>query len=86
MPPVNATITQILEEKLGLNNKELKDDARFYQDLGVDSLDFLEVISEVERTYKIEIPDDDLGKLGNVGSFVNYIAEKVKKKRVPQMA
>jgi acyl carrier protein len=86
MPPVNATITQILEEKLGLNKKELKDDARFYQDLGVDSLDFIEVISEVERTYKIEIPDDDLGKLSNVGSFVNYIAEKVKKKRVPQMA
>jgi acyl carrier protein len=86
MTPIKATIGRILEEKLALDKDELKDDARFYQDLGVDSLDFLETIVDIEKTFKIDIPDDEYERLGTVGALIAYVTDKVSKKRVPQMA
>jgi acyl carrier protein len=86
MTPVKATISRILEEKLALDKDELKDDARFYQDLGVDSLDFLEAIVEVEKAFKIDIPDDEYERLGTVGALIAYVTDKVGKKRVAQVA
>jgi len=86
MTPIKETITRILEEKLALDKADIKDDARFYDDLGVDSLDFVEMIVEVEKTFNINIPDDEYERLKNVGSLVNYVTKKVSRQRVPQMA
>ena len=86
MTPIKETITRILEEKLALKKSDIKDEARLYEDLGVDSLDYLETIVEVENTFKINIPDDDYERLWTVGSLVDYVTRKVSQRRVPQMA
>lgn len=86
MTPIKETITRILEEKLALKKSDIKDEARLYEDLGVDSLDYLETIVEVENTFKINIPDDDYERLRTVGSLVDYVTRKVSQRRVPQMA
>jgi len=86
MTPIKETITRILEEKLALKKSEITDEARFYDDLGVDSLDYLETIVEVEKTFNINIPDDDYERLRTVASLVDYVTKKVSRRRVPQMA
>ena len=57
-------IKQIISTKLDINIEDVKDDSLLYE-LGMDSIDSVEFILELEEKYKISIPDE--------------LAEKVKK-------
>lgn len=48
---------------------------RFIEDLGMDSLDILEFIMDVENKLCIYIPDDTAGEFTTVDNFVNYVYE-----------
>lgn len=39
---------------------ELKDDAKFFEDLGVDSMKALEIVAAVEKKFKIMIPEEKI--------------------------
>ena len=45
-------------------------------DLAADSLDFIELITAVEDTFKIEIPDEDAENMKTVSDALNYIESK----------
>ncbi|MFL9483259.1 acyl carrier protein [Chitinophagaceae bacterium LWZ2-11] len=75
---VETTIKQILTDKLGLDEKQLTDQASFTGNLGVDSLDVIEVIMEVEKEFDIKIPDEDAESLTTVGALVNYVSHQIK--------
>ena len=42
-----------------IDNTKLNLDADFFKDLGLDSLDFVEIIMEIEDEFRFEIPDGD---------------------------
>jgi acyl carrier protein len=42
-------------------------------DLGLDSLDFVGFVMDMESLYKINIPDEEAEKMDSVGKFINYI-------------
>ena len=46
-------------------------------DLGIDSLGVMEVLAEVEDTYKLLIPDEALKNIETVGDVVNAIVERL---------
>jgi acyl carrier protein len=69
-------IRKIIGEKLGLDETQLTDDANFHDDLGIDSLDVLEVHLEIEREFHFAIPDEDAEKLVTTGSIITYIKSK----------
>ena len=71
------TITQILVEKIGIAPTEATEDANFIKDLGIDSLDYAEIVMEFEQTFNIRIPDSDAERLQTVGQAVEYIDEKL---------
>ncbi|WP_420385715.1 acyl carrier protein [Roseivirga sp.] len=71
-------VTQILVEKIGIAPTEATLDANFIKDLGIDSLDYAEIVMEFEQTFNIRIPDSDAEKLQTVGQAVKYIEEQVK--------
>ncbi len=48
-------------------------EAKFVKDLGVDSLDIVELIMALEERFGIEIPDEQAEKIVNVGDVVKYI-------------
>jgi acyl carrier protein len=54
---------------------EIPDDTPF-KDLGIDSMMAIEIVAEVERTYKLSIPEDELQDLTNFTA----VFEKVRKK------
>lgn len=74
MNDITLKIYQFIEDKLGIERSAIKDSASFYNDLNVDSLDFCELIVDVEKEFNIQIPDDVFEKLKTVGSLVNYVA------------
>ena len=77
MQDIQAKVTQILIEKLGIAQSEITPDANFVKDLGIDSLDYAEIVMEFEQTFDIRIPDDDAEKLQTFSEAVNYIKAKI---------
>ena len=51
-----------------------------FKDLNADSLDIVQMLVALEDTYDIEIQDEDLQEVGNMGEFVAYIEHKVAEK------
>ncbi len=78
MQDIPKKVTEILVEKLGISQSEITPDANFVKDLGIDSLDYAEIVMEFEQTFDIRIPDDDAEKLQTFGQAVKYIREKLK--------
>lgn len=52
---------------------EIEPDARFDADLGLDSLNVVDLLSDVEREFDLEIPDDRLDDLDRVGRLADFI-------------
>lgn len=77
---IQDKITQILVDKLGLAETEVTPDANFIKDLGIDSLDYAELVMEFEQTFNIRIPDEDAEQLQTIKQAVSYIDKKMAKK------
>lgn len=71
-------VTSILVEKIGIAPTEATPDANFIKDLGIDSLDYAEIVMEFEQTFDIRIADSDAEKLQTVGQAVKYIEDKIR--------
>ena len=80
MQDIQKKVTSILIDKLGISNSEITPDANFVKDLGIDSLDYAELVMEFEQTFDIKIPDDDAEKLQTISQAVLYIKEKLENK------
>jgi len=52
----------------------IKDDTPF-ADCDVDSLALLELVSEVQRAYRVEIPDDDVEIISSINNMARYLSE-----------
>ena len=78
MANIAEDVKKIIVERLGVDPAEVTEVASFQNDLGADSLDIVELIMEFEKTFDIEIPDDDASdKISTVGDAIKYIEEKV---------
>jgi acyl carrier protein len=86
MKDINSKIQQMIIDKLGVPESAITDKASFYDDLGVDSLDFVEFIVSVEKSFNIIIEDEVYPKLKSVGALVKFIDQKVNASQVPQLA
>jgi len=73
---IGSRIKQLILEKLGIDGGEIPDDAMFKKDLGMDSLDIYETIIEIEKEFKMNIPDEDAENLLTVGSLVQYVQSR----------
>ena len=54
----------------------LDDNIRLRDQLDMDSMDFLDVVMELKKRYKIEVPTDDYMKLATLKSCIEYLGPK----------
>ncbi|PHS30140.1 MAG: acyl carrier protein [Methylophaga sp.] len=73
MSDIQAQVTEIVVEQLGVNADEVKVDASFIDDLGADSLDTVELVMALEEAFDCEIPDEEAEKITTVAEAVKYI-------------
>ena len=78
MGDVLVKITEIMVEKLGIKNTEVTPDANLLKDLGIDSLDYAELVMEFELEFDIKIPDADAQEFETINDAVKYISDKLK--------
>lgn len=79
MSNTQETITNILVDKLGIAATEVTPDANFVRDLGIDSLDYAELVMEFEQNFDIRIPDEDAEHMQTINQAVKYIDTKIAK-------
>ncbi len=72
-------VKEVVVEQLDCDPAEVKEDSRFVEDLGADSLDVVELVMALEEEFKCEIPDEDAEKIQTVQDAVNYIDSKLGK-------
>lgn len=70
---VSAKVKSIIVEQLGVEEDEVKGNAKFIDDLGADSLDTVELVMALEEEFSIEISDDDAEKIMTVQDAVTYV-------------
>lgn len=80
MSATQKKVTEILVDTIGIQETEVTPDANFIKDLGIDSLDYAELVMEFEQAFDIKIPDTDSDKLQTVKEVVSYIDKKLEEK------
>jgi acyl carrier protein len=74
---LEARVTDLIVEQLGISKEEAVANASFIDDLGADSLDIVELVMTLEETFDIEIPDDDAEKMQTISDAIGYLKERV---------
>lgn len=75
---IRTAIVEILEdiapdEDLG----SLEDGVAFRDQLELDSMDFLDIVMELRKRYRVQIPEEEYGELASMQSTVEYLTPKM---------
>lgn len=54
----------------------IKDEVALREQLDLDSMDFLDIVMELKKRHKIEVPQEDYPRLATMQSCVEYLAPK----------
>jgi acyl carrier protein len=73
---IEETIKRIIIQQIG--NEKILPDSKLKDDLGIDSLDAIEIIMYVEDEFGIEIPDEEAEHMITVGDIVAYVEGELK--------
>ena len=68
-------IIELICEKLNKKKEDIKMESRLIEDLGADSLDFVELVMAFEDEFGISLPDEDVGKLKTINDIGEYISK-----------
>ena len=74
---VRATLIELLEADTGDKFQDLADDANLREGLGLDSVDVVSVVSQIERHFRIRLNQQELEQLVTVGDLLNLMVAKV---------
>ncbi|KAH8408435.1 hypothetical protein KR215_005589 [Drosophila sulfurigaster] len=73
---INERVLLVLKLYDKVDPSKLNVDSHFINDLGLDSLDHVEVIMAMEDEFGFEIPDSDAEKLLKPADIIKYVADK----------
>ena len=62
------------DEDLG----QLKEDVPFREQLELDSMDFLDIVMELRKRYRIQVPETEYTELASMASTVRYLEPRMK--------
>ncbi len=75
---MSKKLLSVIAKYANYDPEKISEDMSFSDDLGVDSLDMVDIISALEDEFKIEITDEDLAKgIDTVGNAVELLKEKL---------
>lgn len=66
-------VTQIISQQLGISSDFEFTANTTWEELNADSLDLVEIVMALEDEYDIEISDDEISRMENMGDLVAFI-------------
>lgn len=77
MADIKAKVTEIIVNKLGVEESQVTPEASFTKDLGADSLDSVELIMEFENEFDVSFEESDQEKIQTVGDVLTLLEAKL---------
>jgi acyl carrier protein len=74
---IESKLTDILVDELGIERDAVTMEAKFEEDLEVDSLGVVELLMALEDNFDVKIPDDEAQALVTVGDAVDIVQQKM---------
>ncbi len=56
---------------------QLRDEVAFREQLELDSMDFLDIVMELRKRYRVQIPEEDYSQLASMQSTVAYLEPRM---------
>jgi acyl carrier protein len=78
MSNIDERVKGIVVKQLGVKEEEVKNESKFIDDLGADSLDTVELVMSLEDEFETEIPDEEAEKITTVQEAIDYINNNLK--------
>ncbi len=75
---IEEKVKNFLVEELEFDAETIKPEARLKEDIGVDSLDFVDIVVIVEKTFGFKIKAEEMTNVKTFSQFCDYIEEKIK--------
>lgn len=76
---IREEIIEILSDIVPDENlSELKDTVPFREQIELDSMDFLDIVMELRKRYRIQVPEDDYVELNTMAGTVKYLEPLMK--------
>lgn len=66
-------VNEFLIDEFEVDESKIKPDSNLKTDLGIDSLDFIDIAIIVEKTFKFKIKAEDLVNVSTLDNFYDYI-------------
>lgn len=70
-------VNAFLIDDLEIDEDKIADDALLKEDLGIDSLDFVDIVVIVEKNFGFKIKPEEMGGVKTLSQFYDYIQSKV---------
>lgn len=66
-------LREIICEYVDVEPDQVTEEARFIEDLGFNSYDFMSMVGEIEERYDVEVEEREVVKVKTVGDAIRYI-------------
>jgi acyl carrier protein len=76
---VKKEVKKLVSEITEIPEAQLKDEARFTEDLGVDSMMALEIVASIEKKYKLVIPEEKIPTVRSLQNVYDLLDELMNK-------
>ena len=73
MSNIDERVKSVVVKQLGVKEEDVKNDSKFIDDLGADSLDTVELVMGLEEEFDTEIPDEEAEKITTVQQAIHYV-------------
>ena len=75
---IEEKVRAFLIDDLEIDEDKIKDDAKLNDDMGIDSLDFVDIVVIVEKNFGFKIKPEEMKGITTLKEFCDYIDRKVK--------
>lgn len=74
---IEQKVNDFLIDEMEIEAEKMRPDALLREDLGIDSLDFVDIVVVVDRIFGFKIKPEEMKAVKTLGQFYDYIASKV---------
>ena len=75
---IEEKVNEFLIEDIEVDEEKIFPEARLKDDLGIDSLDFVDIVVLVEKKFGFKIKQEEMVGVDTLSKFCDYIQTKVK--------
>ncbi len=75
---IDLKVREFLIEDLEIDEEKIREDGKLKDDLGIDSLDFVDIVVIVEEKFGFKIKPEEMVGITTLKEFCDYVERKVR--------